>query len=342
MTFAELAPRIRQGIRERGQPRRLFLLMYLLRRKVQRQPRLPKFESPEMPDRKPDKTEWPKLSFKGKNPMLRAKSRRFLSLVDKLAAKNVLCNSSVRWSLYHSLVRSSGDERSKIESIASGFLPEQDALKFNQWLEENHEAALSHHEQMLKYREALEKYAAREAALQIAHGKKLEHWAKLLGTKLTILSNIEKEVGEYLSDSVTAIRVPWRILPADEDGYAFLDAWLENQARLCGGHEERLQRIEFAKGLTPSHLVEGSDDFDGYVAFIYDWTESVLLERAQNGNAAYIIHQHWTSLARLSRRQLQIQPGHLWDRVIHNNEMQWQWAIKRALLKGKKNGVPTP
>ncbi|MGV3663120.1 MAG: hypothetical protein ACO1TE_23240 [Prosthecobacter sp.] len=336
MTFAELAPCIREGIKSGAATSALKPLIYLLTRKIARKPRIAKTRPPEKPHQKPRKSKWPNLDYKKQNAVLRAKSRRLFTLVDKLTDRNQRSNPSCWKSLHRTMVRSTVEERLHIEVFAYKALPEPDSLKFSDWLRENHEALLSYHESVLKYHEALKIHDAHEAKAKIAHGKTLQTWADLLGTKFTILRNIEREVGEYLAHTNKIVRMPFRIFPADSEGYMVLDTWLANQSRLIGGHEERLQRFEFARSLIPSKWGVGLDDYDGYVIFIFNWTKSVLIEKAQNRNAAYIIHQEWETLCRLTRRQLRTRPKQLWERVIHNNFWQWQRAIQMALQKGRE------
>jgi hypothetical protein len=336
ITFAELAPCIRDGIKSEADPEALKLLAYLLSRKVARRPRLAEIRLPEKPEQKSHLSEWPNLGFKKKNAALRAKSRKLFTLIDKLAARNQLSNFSLWRSLHATLDRATRQELLSVESFAFKVLPKEDCLRFNDWLRMNREALLSYHGLMLIYREALVTHTAHAAKAKNAHKKALESWEKRLGTKFTILTHIEREVSEYVKQPGKISRMPFRIFPADKEGYAVLDAWLANQSRLMSGNEERLQRFEFARSLTPSKWGVGLDDYDGYIIFIFDWTNSVLIEKAQNRNAAYIIHREWETLCRLTRRQLRSRPKQLWERVIHNNYWQWQQAIRWALQRGRK------
>jgi hypothetical protein len=335
MTFSELAPYIRSAIRNNAHPRTLAVLEYLLKRKAVRKPRLRELEPPVEPGLKPKTSKWPTLTFKGRNAFLRTQSRRLFMQVDKQAARNMLLSPSLWPSVHKTLERISGKECLQIEKNASEFLMDEDLARFRQWLRDNLAASLSHHEQVFQYHEILAKHVSKAAALQKAHSRRVESWEKQLGTKFTILSNIQKEIVEHSNHLRSSLRVPFRIFPADQNGYALLESLLMSQHRSTGSHEERLQRFEFARSLTPSRLGIGLDDYDGYIIFFFDWTSSVLIENAQNRNAAYILHQNWEKLCRLSRQELRSKPKHLWERVIHNNPWQWKRDIERALLRGR-------
>ena len=334
MNFAELAPRIRDGMKSGHSPQQLHILRYLLRRKVARRPRITKEPPQILFPPKPVRSSWPCLGFKGKTLTLRNKARRFLESVVISMESHPREKISQRLALHQNLVHSSRLKLREIQDWAGNILPQEDVDLFIQWLGECLENLLEHDDQIIR---CCEKIDARERILlsNVQHyEKRIAHWSMQLGIKHNILDNIEREVSQYIIDPTRVIQVSWRMLPADESGYRFLSNWIRQKAHGRWNHNERLERIEFAKKLTPSCLYQGYGDFDGYIAFVFTWTDSVLLERAENGNAAYIIHRNWTGLSKLSKRQLKALPSQLRDVVIHNNPAQWHEEIRMALRKG--------
>ncbi len=335
MNFAELAPKIREGMKSGKPPQQLHVLLYLLRRKVARRPRIKKEPSEILFPLKPVRSSWPCLGFKGRNSTLRSKAGRFLESVVTSMESHPREKVSQRLALHQNLVHSSRLKLRDIQDWAESILPQEDVDLFIQWLGECLENLLEHDDQIIR---CCEKIEARERILLSNvqhHEKRVAHWRMQLGLKHNILDNIEREVSQYIIDPTRVIQVSWRMLPADESGYRFLSNWFRQRARCSWDHNERLERIEFAKKLSPSCLYQGYSDFEGYIAFVFAWTDSVLLERAENGNAAYIIHRNWANLSKLSKRQLKALPSQLRDVVIHNNPAQWQGEIRMALHKGK-------
>src|SRR5690606_5908338 len=93
------------------------------------------------------------------------------------------------------------------------------------------------------------------------------------------------------------------------------------------------QRLSFAYDLKPNRIYYGTGEFDGYLAFQFDWTSSILLECPMEGNAAYIFRDEWRTLSRLSKTQLlQHYRGQV-SRVIHQYGSRWQQHIRMHLHK---------
>ncbi|MCF7787783.1 MAG: hypothetical protein K9N47_16760 [Prosthecobacter sp.] len=335
MSFAELAPQIRNEIKALGSCERIEVLRYLLRRKVKRKPRPLRCESaPLCPASLPLCPPLPKLAFKKRNAVLKNKVQRLLASVRDLPSTEAL---AFEGSFLGKKTMAVGRmQMRKVTEYAQSNLPKEDADLFNAWLGDRFEEELCQLELMNRYHQDSAEHEKALAIAKVEHGKRLERWKAELGVSYRILANIERDVDQYLADPTPTFNVPWLMLPADRSGFAFLDQWLEFQDRLKGGDKERRERIDFARSLIPSHIVKGHDHFGGYLAFVFEWTDSVLLERAENGNAAYIIHLDWMSVSRLSRRQVRELPRQFRDRVVHNNPHQWKWSIKCALQKGRK------
>lgn len=334
MQFAELAPRIRDGIKQGESLRIIDALRYLLRRKVPRRPRLKNWLiQPEKP-KQAERPAWPNLGFKGKNPMLRGRSKRLFDWVEKKKRSQANHPEAQRRSAHAQLVAESRAKLDELVIAARDILPMEDLELYAKWNRDVLAGILAFNEEMILYQEVMRKYGSAMRGIQAEHDVRIKEWEVLLGTKWVILKNIEREVDAYIHDPTPTLRVPWQLLPADKNGFRLLDVWLRQQACHFGGNDDRIERINFARSLSPSCMYRGLGDFEGYIAFVFNWTESVLLERAETGNAAYVIHKNWMGLSRLSKTQLKSLPAQYLDVVIHNNPIQWQRMIRHHLYKG--------
>jgi hypothetical protein len=127
-------------------------------------------------------------------------------------------------------------------------------------------------------------------------------------------------------------RMPWRFLPAPEPGIGGLDRFLEHIRNSWPDLRIDEARLRFACDLNPSHICIGSDDFRGYLAFIFESTNNVLLESPMEGNAAYVFRENWKVLSRLSKTELlRLHPTAV-GRVIHRLNSDWR-ARLHSMLK---------
>lgn len=125
-------------------------------------------------------------------------------------------------------------------------------------------------------------------------------------------------------------RLSWRFLPPPEPGTRGLDAFIASIRRSFPGYAFEEDRLRFAYRLMPEQIFCGMDEFDGYLAFIFETTRSVLLECPIEGNAAYIFKESWTTLSKCSKTDLLRNHAHQVGRVIHRDQ-SWRSEI-RAML----------
>lgn len=142
---------------------------------------------------------------------------------------------------------------------------------------------------------------------------------------------------ESLSDGSLGVpvrRVPWRLLPSPDPGPGGLERFLALMRRTLVAHpgpriEER--RLRFAYGLKPSAIYCGTDEFDGYLAFILPNSSRVLLECPIAGNAAYVFGADWKALSKLSKSELLRSHPEEIGRVVHDSGRLWQWKLSAML-----------
>ena len=125
--------------------------------------------------------------------------------------------------------------------------------------------------------------------------------------------------------------MPWRFLPPPLPGEQGLARLLDDVRKSWPTRKIDEARIRFAYNLAPSEIFIGTDDFDGYLAFIFAKSAKVLLECPWEGNAAYVFRQNWMTLSKLSKTELlQFHSAEV-DRVIHQDESRWQAKLRSMI-----------
>ena len=91
------------------------------------------------------------------------------------------------------------------------------------------------------------------------------------------------------------------------------------------------ERILHAESLNPFEIGRGTGEFERYFCFRYKFTSKVLLESADDGNAAYILSGNWKSLSRKTKYELNNYHSSEIQRVLHREDSPWRRIIKTAL-----------
>jgi hypothetical protein len=125
-------------------------------------------------------------------------------------------------------------------------------------------------------------------------------------------------------------RMPWRFLPPPEPGSTGLGAFIASIRQNLPGIAFEEARLRFAYQLMPQQIFCGTDEFDGYLAFVFEKTRSVLLECPIAGNAAYIFKESWIKLSKCNKTDLLQNHPHQVGRVIHRHH-NWQSEIHAML-----------
>jgi hypothetical protein len=126
-------------------------------------------------------------------------------------------------------------------------------------------------------------------------------------------------------------RLPWRLLPAPEPGPKGLERLIKDLQRHCPTLRFNEERLRFPFGLNPMEIYCGTDEFDGYLAFVFRDNQKVLLESPMEGNAAYVFRANWRTLSKFSKSELL--QNHLSEvgRVFHRGDFEWKSRLKSML-----------
>lgn len=153
-------------------------------------------------------------------------------------------------------------------------------------------------------------------------------------SRAQIVSNRRKQMDEFKrSDGWPPIhRLNWSILPPG--------CWPKSSEDVRAVLREKIdkiyhpERILYAQSLRPVQVWRGlGDDFDRYLAFEFETTESVLLESPDEGNAAYVLKKNWKRLSRMTKGELICFHSADMERIIHRHDCDWIGAIERAVFR---------
>ena len=191
------------------------------------------------------------------------------------------------------------------------------------------------HAKLAEYRAQMAQYEKDTPQIQRA----IEQWDSLYGGNpdyfafLKIIDHLRADVESYVRGEfvLRSTKLPWRFLPPGHRDVS----WIIDEISRLNSRYPHLkldeERLRYAHSLKPSQVFVGEDEFDGYFAFVFPSTKHVLLESPQEGNAAYIFQQNWTSLSRRTKQELLSSYTHCVKRVLHRENSDWKWEIRRRL-----------
>ncbi len=188
---------------------------------------------------------------------------------------------------------------------------------------------------LAEHRAQMDRYEKDTAPVRRA----IEEWDSLYGgnpdyeTCLRIVGHLRADVELYARGEfvLRPTKLPWRFLPP---GHGDVSWVIDEIARLRSKYPHLKldeERLRYAQSLKPSQVFVGADEFDGYFAFVFPNTQHVLLENPEEGNAAYIFKENWTSLSRRTKQELLSSYNYCVKRVLHRGDTGWKWRIRRRL-----------
>ena len=125
-------------------------------------------------------------------------------------------------------------------------------------------------------------------------------------------------------------RVNWQILP--EGKYPW-----KRLAKLAGGNGNsndnqgnfEQYRIETILERNPDEVCYGTGGFHGYLVFIFDKKNLVVMENIKYGNATYVFEGDWKEVSQMTKAEI-IQEQLMKHRILH--QKGWKSQM-RTLLK---------
>lgn len=149
--------------------------------------------------------------------------------------------------------------------------------------------------------------------------------------RLSEIANASRDLENGVS---SATKLSWRLLPNPPTDPSHFRSYLDRNfgSGYVGGLD--LERLAFINSLGPSRSAAGRDEFDGYIAFLFDNIALAVLDCPKMGNAIYLLEDHWAALSRLPKREL-LNAGV--KRVIHRGE--WRERLRHEIRRrGRSQG----
>ncbi len=145
-------------------------------------------------------------------------------------------------------------------------------------------------------------------------------------------SEVFTEIEATFKRRPTGRRVQWRLGRSGSLSVDSIRRYCEAMQHRDPEFKYDVSRIEKAYELGPDGPpYEGPDGFDGYVIFTYR-TKRALMECAEIGNAAYVIHKDWEDWSQMDKQELmaEAERGGEVTRIPHTGE-DWPARVRRAL-----------
>ena len=142
---------------------------------------------------------------------------------------------------------------------------------------------------------------------------------------LEIFGNCYVFEDELNTNITTRKRCNWEILPKGEKPSLHIIRMLTLQNKDIETFD--VKRLQFLEKFNASEIVEGTNGFHGYYAFIFE--KYCFLESAFYGNATYIIpKENWESLSQKTKQELLDE-----DKVIKkiNHTQKWFINMKKTI-----------
>lgn len=147
-------------------------------------------------------------------------------------------------------------------------------------------------------------------------------------------SRIFEEIERAFKPQVTGRRLQWRPARPGSLSVPNIRGYYRERRRSNPELRVDISRIEKAYELGPDGPPwEGPDGFDGYLIFRYPWTTKALMECAEVGNAAYVIHKDWEITSQMDKQELMAEAERGGDvtRIPHQGD--WPGRIERELRR---------
>ena len=143
-----------------------------------------------------------------------------------------------------------------------------------------------------------------------------------------VLEPVPEDAAESLLEQPRFDQLNWRMLPAGQVDLMSLERlvqkWLQRSSK---EYEDDYSRLQFLIARRPVKVFVGTDEFEGYFAFLFDSLKGAVMENPTHGNAIYVFHEDWEKLSKLPKSELFRHHSARFTRIVHSG------AWKDRLLK---------
>ena len=339
MLFADLATSIRQNLGEaEASPahpfdevlvRKLLSILGEKARKTATRPPRPTFVPA---PKRPTLHHLPKLRAPNNTPEFQRCQADFAEKIDNVQQQLRVCRDERRKPLIHQHNKLLGKKARALERLALQAMPREAALERQRMELENvtYEARLRSYEQGLPARRRMD---SEVLAAQAQWDKKYGRDKRTPEQLLKFYKSLRKDIAEFFEGrrNPPVVKKPWIMLPAGKVAASIILQMVQQRRIRCPLQKYDEERVRHAESLLPSERYCGEKEFDGYFAYLFSSTSRVLLENAEEGNAAYVLNGEWEALSKLTKQELLRDHAHCVDRAFHRKNGDWKRRIRRLL-----------
>lgn len=221
-----------------------------------------------------------------------------------------------------------------------GALPDSKKSEFHHYLKARDENAA----QLWAWRKSMRDYKSRLPEMQSQHEtyKRLLAYYKLHAPKQTFVDRLLKDIDRARNDAGLQFeKLQWRLLPGGKIDYPMVTRHLQTIRNQFPKRSFDDGRIKKVIGLKPSRAYLGSDEFDGYLVFLFEGCRYAVLECPWFGNALYLLEGDWNALSKLSKSELLSRHGSHARRIIHDENGSWFHQLRREISANSRKSTKT-
>ena len=123
-------------------------------------------------------------------------------------------------------------------------------------------------------------------------------------------------------------KLNWKLLGPGELTLERIIRYLDSLRHGAKEVKVNTSRVSFVLDQKPDQVFVGLDEFDGYLAFIFEKAGKAVMENPHEGNAIYVFGQDWKQLSRLTKTEIMHSRWN-YERLVHTGE--WEQRLLRCL-----------
>ena len=157
--------------------------------------------------------------------------------------------------------------------------------------------------------------------------KILQRRLEIKGLRRSVQKHSERANVKKITD--VAAQLWWKILPPGVEADHEIMEYFRDYATRRHAVTFDFSRIEALLSLKPSHHYIGIDEWDGYVVYLFENTDTAILDCPVYGNAIYILTHDWKTLSRMSKSRILSLGCENVGRIIHSGD--WLLRVRYAV-----------
>jgi hypothetical protein len=236
------------------------------------------------------------------------------------------------------LSQASGGSKSKVRDLPGkptpppavskfGNLPDNLKGAFHNFLRARDELAVK----LLEWRKAIKEHSAQlpELKRRLAIYQQFRASFEYHSPKRRFIERMLKDLDRAISDGGLVFEsLRWKVLPPGEVQTDTINRHFQSAKKRFPKKPFDDTRLKKVITLKPSKAYVGTDEFDGYIVFLFPGCHFAVLECPWFGNALYMLCGDWNALSKLSKSDLLGRHSTHARRIIHDENGNWFKRLK--------------